>query len=765
MLKPSAAPAALLTALLIAPFPHAAPSRAAWAEELRAGEPRAEEPRAEEQSDTLTVTGTRDPLAAPSDELDGRAATAVRDGEVRERVARSTPEALQGVAGVYVQQTAHGQASAYIRGRTGRHTLLMVDGFRLTHALFRQGPNQYLFTIDPLSVARIEVLRGGGSVWLGANALSGAALVQSKEPSLLPGEGGARGARGALTLQRTGADEGLGGRAEVDVTLARGFGLYLSAGGVTRGQLEASGALPLKPGLTAAQRLEKSVPRFEDDGRTQMGTGYDALSADAAARLKLGGALRGEWVAAARLFRQLNAPRTDQCPPSEAPESWCLTYNEQFRTHAYTRLTLSPRLALVERAEGGLSFQRQHERRTNDRVNYQNIGSDAVGVWEGRLKARTRPLELAGGALRLHYGLDGTSERVESRAWTRLVRSSITRQDSRGQYLDGSAYLRGEGWAGARWRRAGEWGEWRARLGARLSAARAEAPEDLKSSSRAISRGWVGPTYGGGLAWSPPSGGALSLHLNIEQGLAAPNLDDLTARQLTGQGYQVENPDLAPERATTYELGARLRALGAEAELWGFAMELLDGIERRDAQCPPTDFGCQGSRTAPPFTLVNLSGAAWMFGFEHALTWSLPLGFSVREHVSYSWGEGPSPLVSEPSGRRPLSRVPPLNGASSLRWGGGLGDLWGAPLSGYVGYEARWARAATRLSFGDELDQRVPYGGTPGYLVHNALFGLRWGEHELLGVAENLSDVPYRVHGSSVNGAARSVNLSLRLAL
>jgi iron complex outermembrane receptor protein/hemoglobin/transferrin/lactoferrin receptor protein len=278
----------------------------------------------------------------------------------------------------------------------------------------------------------------------------------------------------------------------------------------------------------------------------------------------------------------------------------------------------------------------------------------------------------------------------------------------------------------------------------------------------------VGPTYGGGLSWSAPR--ALSLHLNLEQGLAFPNLDDLTARQLTGQGFQVENPALAPERATTYEVGATLKAMGAEmgaeAEVWGFAMELTDGIERRDATCPPTDLGCQGSRTAPPFTLVNLPGAAWIIGFEHALTLKLPLGLTLREHISYARGEGPSPLAREPNATRPLSRVPPLNGAASLRWSPPTAHaLMGSELTGYIGYEARWSRAATRLSFGDQIDQRIPYGGTPASLTHGALFGLRWGAHELLGVVENLTDVPYRTHGSSVNGAARSLNISLRLAL
>ena len=110
-------------------------------------------------------------------EVKGRAYRSLDQKEIRQSVPRSTPEVLQGVEGVYIQQTSHGQASAYVRGRTGRHTLLMVDGFRLNHALFRQGPNQYLFTVDPFLLGQIDVVRGGASVRLGANALSGAILT------------------------------------------------------------------------------------------------------------------------------------------------------------------------------------------------------------------------------------------------------------------------------------------------------------------------------------------------------------------------------------------------------------------------------------------------------------------------------------------------------------------------------------------------------------------------------------------------------------
>jgi hypothetical protein len=102
------------------------------------------------------------------------------------RQPNSTPDALVLSPGVYVQQTAHGQASPYIRGRTGQQVLILYDGLRLNHALFRKGPNQYLFTVDAASVERIEVVRGSASVELGADALGGAVLLHPLEPRIDP---------------------------------------------------------------------------------------------------------------------------------------------------------------------------------------------------------------------------------------------------------------------------------------------------------------------------------------------------------------------------------------------------------------------------------------------------------------------------------------------------------------------------------------------------------------------------------------------------
>ena len=96
---------------------------------------------------------------------------------------RTTPEALQGMSGVFVQKTNHGGGSPFVRGLTGNQVLMLVDGIRLNNSTFRYGPNQYLNTIDPYSIDRIEVAKGTGSVQYGSDAMGGVIQVFTKEPA------------------------------------------------------------------------------------------------------------------------------------------------------------------------------------------------------------------------------------------------------------------------------------------------------------------------------------------------------------------------------------------------------------------------------------------------------------------------------------------------------------------------------------------------------------------------------------------------------
>ncbi|NJO91924.1 MAG: TonB-dependent receptor [Chloroflexia bacterium] len=79
--------------------------------------------------------------------------------DIEDDGSRTSAEALLKY-GSWPQKTNHGGGSPFVRGLTGYHTLIMVDGIRLNNSIFRSGPNQYVTTIDPLSLSAIEIVRG-----------------------------------------------------------------------------------------------------------------------------------------------------------------------------------------------------------------------------------------------------------------------------------------------------------------------------------------------------------------------------------------------------------------------------------------------------------------------------------------------------------------------------------------------------------------------------------------------------------------------------
>ena len=49
-------------------------------------------------------------------------------------------------------------------------------------SVFRSGPNQYWATVDPLSIDRIEVVKGSSSVLYGSDAVGGTVQAFTKDP-------------------------------------------------------------------------------------------------------------------------------------------------------------------------------------------------------------------------------------------------------------------------------------------------------------------------------------------------------------------------------------------------------------------------------------------------------------------------------------------------------------------------------------------------------------------------------------------------------
>ncbi|MBK8643134.1 MAG: TonB-dependent receptor [Saprospiraceae bacterium] len=93
---------------------------------------------------------------------------------------RTVPDGLASL-GIWTQKTNYGGGSPFLGGLTGNQILTLFDGLRLNNSTFRYGPNQYLNTLDVFSINSIEVLKFGGAVMYGSDALGGTIQVNSKK--------------------------------------------------------------------------------------------------------------------------------------------------------------------------------------------------------------------------------------------------------------------------------------------------------------------------------------------------------------------------------------------------------------------------------------------------------------------------------------------------------------------------------------------------------------------------------------------------------
>jgi len=148
-------------------------------------------------------------------------------GKVETEGVRTLPNLLQGIPSAMVQKTAYGQGSPYLRGVTGFRNLMLIEGIRLNNSVFRDGPNQYWNTVDPLSLDHQEVAMGPASVLYGSDAVGGTLNAMTVTP---PEYDGAPGWQRRLYYRGSTAEESHIGRVQVGGRPTEAFGFV---GGVS----------------------------------------------------------------------------------------------------------------------------------------------------------------------------------------------------------------------------------------------------------------------------------------------------------------------------------------------------------------------------------------------------------------------------------------------------------------------------------------------------------------------------------------------------
>lgn len=648
--------------------------------------------------DEVVITATRSPVRLFEAPYTAEVITA---DQINERLYRTTPEALRDVPGVMVQKTSHGQGSPFIRGFTGFRNLFLIDGIRLNNSTFREGPNQYWSTVNPLTVQRYELVKGPSSVLYGSDAIGGTVNAITKTPT---GYGEGSGHAGRAYYRGSTAERSSTIHGELSLTADRTLGAFIAGSGKWFGDLQ-GGA---------------------DTGRLE-NTGYDEADADFKTEYFFNPDTR--LVFAYQFVQQNNVPRThstiDAVPFAGSTVGTDLRRDlDQTRELVYVQFYAEQIEGFIDTMRLSLSYHRQDE--VQDRIRgdrsrtVSGVDVNTLGFWA--------QFESPSPVGRWTYGIEFYRDWVNSFSTGNEIQGPVgddSTYDLFGVFVQNQIELTER---------------LDLTLGGRYTFAAAEAGS--------VSDPVTGLPIRIEDEWDSLVGSArVSFEIipdhwrvfgGISQGFRAPNLSDLTRLDsaLSGE-IETPSPDLEPEEFLAFEAGVK-------ADYDNFALQAayfytdIDSIITR----VPTGNIINGESE---ITKRN-GGEGFIQGVEAGASWRFHPEFTLFGNITWMEGETEQFPTSAPvSVTAPADRIMPLTGQIGLRWQPDR-KLW---VEGVLVV----ADEQDKLSFLNRNDtQRIPPGGTPGYEVLSLRGGYNFHRNASLTVAlENILDEDYRIHGSGTN--------------
>ncbi len=639
---------------------------------------------------------------------------------------RTMPEAFREVPSVMIQKTAHGQGSPFIRGFTGFRTLLLVDGIRLNNSTYRDGPNQYWNTVDPLSLERLEVVRGPSSVLYGSDAIGGTvnAITESRT-EFGPGFGWNPGA----SYRYSSAEDSHIGRAEAGANFGEQVGIQAGVSVKDFGDVRGGEDIGLMPK-----------------------TGYREWDADAKVQWLV--QPNQQIVYAHQTVDQDDAWRTHSTTYGKSWKGTAVGTDrerilDQLRNLDYLQYHAVQLDSFIEEVHAHVSFQSQDDDenrvRSDGRQEIQGTYVDTLGL--------SLQFQSPSSVGRWVYGAEYYHDWVDS-FYNRYSATGDLQQSRRqGPVADGSSY----DLAGAYIQDTIPLFDDRIELslGGRYEVASADVGSAEEPGTRAplsFSDSWDNLVGSGRFLAKIDEEGQWRLFGGVSQGFRAPNLSDLSRFDIANSG-ELEVPvfDLQPENYVSVEAGLRTRWGPVRAEAAAYKTWIDNQIVR-----VPTGLIAP---TGESIVTKKNSGDGEIHGAEATVSAELS-----REWIlwgTFTWMEGTldtpvtagGPVVTEP-----VSRLMPTTLQLGLRWEASSRKFWAE-------FATTIAATQDRLSASDMRDtQRIPPGGTPGYEVYHLRGGWRPTKNTALTLAlENISGADYRIHGSGLNEPGQNLIVGLDL--
>ena len=737
------------------------------------------------QMEEVAVTATRvekDVFRTPN------AISVISQRQIGRINAGITPRLLRETVGVWVQQTTVGQGSPLLRGLTGYQTFIQLDGVRLNNSTFRSGPNQYLATISPDNLDRIEVLRGPGSTQHGSGAMGGVISLFTKDPTLnqsadrwnITPRLSSRLA--SATSERLGRIEVLGNRNRLGFIAgfsARSFGNINAGRGYDLHYKNRKFEIVTdKPaGVKLFDQPPKDIPdKWLID--TQKPLGWAAYDGNAKIAYQLDDSSTINL--AYQLWRQPQTPRYDKIAPGQYDE---FDFKPQNRDLIYATYSSKEIGLAVDRFQFTASYHRQKEGRSE--VKHSAVERRQQLDTVNTLGISTQIVSTLFSNQRLVTGGEFYYDILESQTIKTDLKTGAEQIDQqKGRFIDGSQF-------------------WDANLfvqdeielhdrveltlGNRLTFFHTKADlsirepgfDEYNESGNAL-------TGNAGLVVGLTD--QLNFVANMATSFRAPSLNDTTAVEVTNEGIDAPSPGIDSEKGWTVESGLKARYPRIIGSITFFHSRINDLVTRVPVQEAYSDQTLpqlyQDIQTANPgidiFVFDNVDEVQ-IQGIEITATVPIRSGWSVYGNSTLTRGKvlllnGKDPDPNKPWEKR-IRREPPLNGVAGIRWMQPANRFWGE-------FFVRGASKQDRLSRGDIRDPRIPgttrdtgeiefdadgqaiAQGTPGWVTLNLRGGIQISGYSRLTISlENLLDKRYREHGTGVDAPGLNVVVSINSQL
>jgi len=525
--------------------------------------------------------------------------------DIEKLASRATPDMLSNIPGVFVQKTNLGGGSAFVRGLTGNQTLLIIDGIRFNNSTFRYGPNQYLNTIDPSIISKVELLKGSGSVQYGSDALTGVVNFFTLQPE--------------FTAQKT-----FGGQLSARVATE---GMELSEQFKMTYSSENTGIV-----FVGANKQFGDILRGGGLG-LQRPTGYNEWDYFGKIRQQLSKI----WV----LEGLIQATQQTQVPVFHKVQLENFKINEmdlQKYQRSYLKAIGQYENPIFKKIELSLSQQTSIEQRKlqknasttlraeRDEINTLGILADVQSQFSSTWSA--------------HSGIDYFNDRINSsREDNNLTNNSI--KALRGLYPNNAGYQYQSVYSIHHL----DLDAWQVETGLRYHQNVASLPDTTLGLTQVKSSALV---YSLGVARAISQG--ISLYANTSSGFRAPNMDDLGSLGIVDFRYELPAFDLKPEYSQNYEVGIKISKAKFFQELTLFQTDLENLITRIKTS--------NVIQAYPVYEKRNVD-KAFLRGGEWSGRYELSNSFSAKANISYVYGQ--SVTLNEP-----MRRIPPLHGGFSL---------------------------------------------------------------------------------------------------